>query len=135
MTASSPWVTWSKDLGDLAARRTAMCYLDIPWFGWLHIVNVHMNCLELGFKGDFDYLKQLIYQRHRHNNRGTLLMGDFNAPAAEEAYRHIVWNGQFIDQWFESNQRHFFRNIDKNPSASILFSSTFAVRSRSKRCA
>ena len=22
-------------------------------------------------------------------------MGDFNAPAREEAYRHIVWNGEF----------------------------------------
>ena len=35
-------------------------------------------------------------------------MGDFNAPAGEEAYRHIVWNGEFIDQWYETNPRHFF---------------------------
>ena len=104
----SPWVTWNKDPRDITSRRIAMCYLDIPWFGWLHIVNAHMNCLELGFKGDFDYLKQLIYERHRHNGRGTLLMGDFNAPAGEEAYRHIVWDGEFIDQWHESNPRHFF---------------------------
>jgi len=104
----SPWVTWNKDPRDITSRRIAMCYLEIPWFGWLYIVNAHMNCLELGFKGDFDYLKQLIYERRRHNGRGTLLMGDFNAPAGEEAYQHIVWDGEFIDQWHESNPCHFF---------------------------
>ena len=104
----SPWVTWNKDPHDLASRRITMCCLEVPWFGWLHIVNAHMNCLELDFKADFDYLKHLIYQRHGHNERGTLLMGDFNAPAGEEAYRHIVWNGEFIDQWYESNPGRFF---------------------------
>ena len=74
----SPWVTWNKDPHDLASRRITMCYLEIPWFGWLRIVNAHMNCLEMGFKGDFDYLKLLIYQRHRHNERGILLMGEVN---------------------------------------------------------
>ena len=108
----SPWVSWNKDPHDLASRRITMCYLEIPWFGWLHIVNAHMNCLELGFKGDFDYLKQLIEQRHRHNVRRTLLLGDFNAPAGEEAYRHIVWKGEFIDQWYESNPCQFFEPND-----------------------
>jgi maltose 6'-phosphate phosphatase len=104
----SPWVTWNKDPRDLASRRITMCYLDIPWFGWVHIVNAHMNCLESGFKGDFDYLKRLIHRRRLHNERGTLLMGDFNAPAGEEAYRHIVWNGEFIDQWYDTNPCLFF---------------------------
>jgi len=104
----SPWVTSNKETGHLASRRITMCYLEIPWFGWLHIVNAHMNCLESGFKADFDYLKQLIYQRDRHHVRGTLLMGDFNVPAGEEAYQHIVWGGEFIDQWHESNPRHFY---------------------------
>ena len=46
-----------------------------------------MNCLEWGFKADFEYLKQLLYQRDRHHVRGTLLMGDFNVPAGEEHIR------------------------------------------------
>ena len=85
-----------------------MCHLEIPSFGWVHIVNAHMNRLESGFKANFDYLKQLIYQRDRHHLRGTLLMGDFNVPAGEEGYQHIVWSGEFIDQWHESNPRHFY---------------------------
>ena len=104
----SPWVTWNKDTGHPASRRITMCYVEIPWFGWLHIVNAHMNCLELGFKADFDYLKQLIYQRDRHHVRGTLLMGDLNVPAGEEGYQHIVWGGEFIDQWHDSNPLHFY---------------------------
>jgi maltose 6'-phosphate phosphatase len=103
----SPWVSWSKQTNDIASRRIAMCRLDIPWFGRLHIVNAHMNCLELGFKGEFDYLKHLIYSRRRHEERGRLLIGDFNAPAGEEAYRHVVWNGEFIDQWNEANPHRF----------------------------
>lgn len=105
---ASPWVTWTKDTSQLASRRITMCYLDIPWFGLLHIVNTHMNCLEWGFKADFDYLKQLIYQRDGHHLRGTLLAGDFNAPAGKDGYQHIVWNGEFIDQWHESNPHNFF---------------------------
>jgi maltose 6'-phosphate phosphatase len=104
----SPWVTRNKDSGHFTSRRVTMCYLDIPWFGWLHIVNAHMNCLGAGFKADFDYLRQLIYQRDRHHIRGTLLVGDFNVPAGEEGYQHIVGSGEFIDQWYESNPRHFY---------------------------
>lgn len=104
----SPWVTWSKDTSQIASRRVTMCYLEIPWFGGLHIVNAHMNCLEWGFKPDFDYLKQLIYWRDRHHLRGTLLIGDFNVPAGEEGYQHIVWSGEFIDQWHESNPCSFY---------------------------
>jgi maltose 6'-phosphate phosphatase len=104
----SPWVTWNKDTSHIASRRITMCYLEIPWFGGLHIVNAHMNCLEMGFKADFDYLKQLIYWRDRHHLRGTLLIGDFNVPAGEEAYQHIVWSGEFIDQWHESNPCSFY---------------------------
>ena len=105
---ASPWVTWNKDTGHLTSRRITMSYLEIPRFGWLHIVNVHMNWLEAGFKADFDYLRQLIYQRDRHEVRGTLLIGDFNVPAGEEGYQHIVWSGEFIDQWYESNPRRFY---------------------------
>lgn len=104
----SPWVSWTKDTSQLASRRITMCYLEIPWFGLLHVVNTHMNCLEWGFKTDFDYLKHLIYQRDGHHLRGTLLAGDFNAPAGEDGYQHIVWNGEFIDQWHESNPHSFF---------------------------
>ena len=104
----SPWVSWTKDTGQLASRRITMCYLEIPWFGLLHVVNTHMNCLEWGFKADFDYLKHLIYQRDGHHLRGTLVAGDFNAPAGEDGYQHIVWNGEFIDQWHESNPHSFF---------------------------
>ena len=73
----SPWVTWNKDTGHLAARRITMGYLEIPWFGWLHIVNAHMNCLEWGFKADFDYLDQLIYQRDQHHVRRDSADGRF----------------------------------------------------------
>ncbi len=62
----------------------------------------------MGFKSDFDCLRRLIDERRRHDDRGTLLMGDFNAPAGEEAYQHVVRNGEFIDQWYESDPRRFF---------------------------
>jgi endonuclease/exonuclease/phosphatase family metal-dependent hydrolase len=54
---ASPWVTRNKDTSHLASRQITMCHLEIPWFGWPHIVNAHMHRLEPGFKADFDYLK------------------------------------------------------------------------------
>ena len=49
----SPWVTWNKDRGHLASRRITMCYLEIPWFGSLHIVNAQMICLEWGLRAEY----------------------------------------------------------------------------------
>lgn len=111
----APWVTWSNDAKNISARRITMCRVDIPGFGGLRIVNAHMNCLEFGFKDDFDRLKQVIDQRRRQNERGTLILGDFNAPAGQDAYRHIVWNGEFIDQWHEAHPDRFFEpsHLDK----------------------
>ena len=71
-------------------------------------------------------------------------MGDFNVPAGEEGYQHIVWSGEFIDQWYKSNPCHFYepshlKRINgwehrKQATRLDFIFNTFAVRSGSMKC-
>ncbi|MDZ4056144.1 MAG: hypothetical protein U1D69_04125, partial [Polynucleobacter sp.] len=49
---------------------------------------------------EFYNLKQLIYSRLHFGVRADLIVGDFNAPAGEQAYQTIVGNGEYVDQYF-----------------------------------
>ena len=130
---------------DISSRRIAMCRWTFGVRGAPHRERSD-ELPEFGFRGDSDRLKQLIDRSRRHHERGTLLLGDFNAPAGQDAYRHIVWNGEFIDQWHEANPDRFFEpslldrangwEHSKDPTRiDFVFKNTAAVRSASMTCA
>ena len=87
---------------------TATC-IDVPWFGLLHVANVHLSWVHHGFFDEYHRLKTLINSRQHFGVRGDLIVGDFNAPAGEHAYNHIVGNGEYVDQFCEMHPHCFYQ--------------------------
>lgn len=90
------------------SRNVTVSCIDVPWFGLLHIANVHLSWAHHGFYEEFARLKQLIASRRHFGVRGDLMVGDFNAPAGDHAYQHIVGNGEYVDQYYELHPQRFY---------------------------
>jgi len=91
------------------SRNITVSCIDVPWFGLLHIANVHLSWAHHGFFDEYRKLRQLIDSRLHFGVRGDLLVGDFNAPAGEHAYNHIVGNGVYVDQFYELHPQRFYQ--------------------------
>jgi maltose 6'-phosphate phosphatase len=90
------------------SRNITLTCLDLPNFGLLHLSNVHLSWAHHGFFEEYRHLKQLVQSRRHFGVRGDLLVGDFNAPAGEHAYQHIVGGAEYIDQFWELHPQRFF---------------------------
>lgn len=91
------------------SRNITLSCIDVPWFGLLHVANVHLSWAHHGFYEEFYNLKQLIYSRLHFGVRADLIVGDFNAPAGEQAYQTIVGNGEYVDQYFSVHPQRFYQ--------------------------
>lgn len=91
------------------SRNVTVSCIDVPWFGLLHIANVHLSWAHHGFFEEYVRLKQLIESRRHFGVRADLMVGDFNAPAGEHAYNHIVGNGEYVDQFYECHPQRFYQ--------------------------
>jgi maltose 6'-phosphate phosphatase len=90
------------------SRNVTLSCIDVPWFGLLHIANVHLSWAHHGFFDEYRRLKELVNSRHQFGVRGDLIVGDFNAPAGEHAYNHVVGYGEYVDQFYELHPQRFF---------------------------
>lgn len=90
------------------SRNVTVSCIDVPYFGLLHVANVHLSWAHHGFFEEFANLKHLIGSRLHFGVRADLMVGDFNAPAGEHAYNHIVGNGEYVDQFYELHPSRFF---------------------------
>lgn len=90
------------------SRNITVSCIDVPWFGLLHIANVHLSWAHHGFYEEFTQLRKLIQSRQHFGVRGNLIAGDFNAPAGDYAYQHIVGNGEYVDQFYELHPHRFY---------------------------
>jgi maltose 6'-phosphate phosphatase len=90
------------------SRNITVSCIEVPWFGLLHIANVHLSWAHHGFFEEYQRLKTLIDSRRHFGIRGDLIVGDFNAPAGESAYNHIVGHGEYIDQFYEQHPHRFY---------------------------
>ena len=91
------------------SRNVTVSCVDVPWFGLLHIANVHLSWAHHGFFAEFQRLKNLIHSRRHFGVRGDLIAGDFNAPAGEHAYQHIVGHAEYVDQFHELHPHNFYQ--------------------------
>lgn len=89
------------------SRNITLSCIDVPGFGLLHVANVHLSWAQHGFYQEYDNLIKLIHSRQHFGNRGDVIAGDFNAPAGEQAYNHIVGNGEYADQFHECHPHRF----------------------------
>lgn len=91
------------------SRNITVSCIDVPWFGLLHIANVHLSWAHHGFFEEYHRLKNLIYSRRHFGVRADLIVGDFNSPAGGHAYNHIVGNGEYVDQFYEKHPHRFYQ--------------------------
>lgn len=86
---------------------TATC-IELPWFGLVHISNVHLNWPNHGFYNEFDTVRWLISSRQWIRPRADLIVGDFNVPAGSHAYDHVAGSGEYVDQFYLLHPQRFF---------------------------
>lgn len=96
---------WRKD--NYMSRNVTVSCIDVPWFGLLHIANVHLSWAHHGFYEEFANLRRLIDSRRHFGARADLIAGDFNAPAGSHAYQQIVGNADYVDQFHELHPQRF----------------------------
>ncbi|PPD30791.1 MAG: hypothetical protein CTY19_15315 [Methylomonas sp.] len=104
----STYVSTDSNKDNYMSRNITLSCIDVPWFGLLHVSNVHLSWSHHGFYEEYARLKQLIASRRHFGFRGDLIVGDFNAPAGEHAYNHIVGNGDYVDQYHELHPQRFY---------------------------
>ena len=103
----SAYVSEDQRKDNYMSRNVTVSCIDVPWFGLMHVANVHLSWTYHGFYQEYSNLCQLIQSRQHFGVRGNLMVGDFNAPAGDHAYRHIVSNGDYVDQYHELHPHHF----------------------------
>lgn len=103
----SAYVSNDQRKDNYMSRNVTVSCIDVPWFGLLHIANVHLSWAHHGFFEEYERLKNLINSRRHFGIRGELIVGDFNAPAGEQAYNHIVGYGEYVDQFYELYPHRF----------------------------
>jgi maltose 6'-phosphate phosphatase len=91
------------------SRNVTVSCIQVPHFGLLHIANVHLSWSHHGFFEEYQQLKKLIDSRKHFGVRADLMVGDFNAPAGEQAYNHIVGHAEYVDQFCELHPQRFYQ--------------------------
>lgn len=104
----SAYVSNDQRKDNYMSRNVTLTCIDVPWYGLVHISNVHLSWSHHGFYEEFNRLKNLIYSRMNFGFRADLLVGDFNAPAGEGAYNYIVANQEYVDQFFQMHPQRFY---------------------------
>lgn len=104
----SAYVSLDQRKDNYMSRNVTLSCVDIPGFGLLHIANVHLSWVHHGFFEEFYRLRQLIESRRHFGVKADLIVGDFNAPAGEIAYNHIVGDREYVDQFHELHPGRFY---------------------------
>ena len=104
----SAYVSHDTRKDNYMSRNITVTCVDVLCFGLLHIANVHLSWAHHGFFEEYHRLRTLIESRRQFGFRGDLIVGDFNAPAGEPAYNHIVRHGEYIDQFYELHPHRFY---------------------------
>jgi maltose 6'-phosphate phosphatase len=104
----SAYVSHCQRKDNYMSRNVTVSCINVPWFGLLHIANVHLSWAHHGFFEEYSNLQRLINSRLHFGVRADLIVGDFNAPAGERAYQHIVGRREYVDQFYEMHPQRFF---------------------------
>jgi len=102
------YVSYCRRKDNYMSRNVTLSCIDLPRFGLLHVANVHLSWAHHGFFEEYGRLRGLIESRRHFGVRADLIVGDFNAPAGEHAYNHIVGNREYVDQFFELHPQRFY---------------------------
>lgn len=104
----SDYVSHNRRKDHYMSRNVTLTCVDVPYFGLLHLANVHLSWAHHGFFEEYRNLRRLIESRRHFGVRADLIVGDFNAPAGEHAYNHIVGNAEYVDQFHELHPQRFY---------------------------
>lgn len=104
----SAYVSWDQRKDNYMSRNITVSCIAVPWFGLLHVANVHLSWAHHGFFEEYANLRNLISSRLHFGVRADLMVGDFNAPAGGHAYHHIVHNQEYVDQFYVLHPHRFY---------------------------
>ncbi|MBF0288363.1 MAG: endonuclease/exonuclease/phosphatase family protein [SAR324 cluster bacterium] len=104
----SMYVSHNQNKDHFMSRNVTTSCIDVPRFGLLHVVNAHLNRAEHGGKEEFDAIRHLADSREHFGVRGGVLVGDFNTLPGTDAYHHMVYSTEYIDQWYEVAPHNFY---------------------------
>lgn len=104
----SSYVSACQRRDNYMSRNVTLSCIEVPRFGLLHVANVHLSWALHDFYSEYARLNELIRSRYRFGVRGDLMLGDFNAPAGEDAYKRIVGDAEYVDQFYERHPQRFF---------------------------
>ncbi len=107
----SGYVSDSKDIYDIHARRVVMAQVHVPYFGPVNLFSAHLSWPEDGFYTQFDRMRNWADECHSENVAATLLCGDFNIKAGSDAYCHIVRSSAYEDQYLKTINRQAYDRI------------------------
>jgi len=105
----SAYVSTDHSKKNYMSRNVTVSCIQVPHFGLLHIANVHLSWAHHGFFDEYRQLKKLIDSRKQFGVCADLMVGDFNAPAGEHAYNHIVGHAEYVDQFYELHPQRFYQ--------------------------
>jgi maltose 6'-phosphate phosphatase len=112
----SRYVSGSRDIHDIHARKAVMVRVHVPYMGPVNIYAVHLSWWDGGFPDQFETLVKWADAENRKGVAATFLCGDFNIKAGSRGYALIVGSGKYEDQFLEASSAELFRRIFRQPS-------------------
>jgi maltose 6'-phosphate phosphatase len=120
LSRNSKYVSTSRDIYDIHARKVIMVQIHVPYMGLINVFSAHLSWWHSGFHEQFTSLRRWVNELHTDGAVATLLCGDFNNKAGSDGYKTIVNSGEFEDQFLLANS-NFSPGLVENNRIDYIF--------------
>ncbi len=107
------YVSASRDIHDIHARKVVMAQIHFPYIGLINVFSVHLSWWTGGFQPQFEKLRQWANKVETDHVVATLLCGDFNNKAGSHGYMQIADSG-YEDQFLRAASPSVFTKVFRN---------------------
>jgi len=105
------YVSDSRDIHDIHARKVVMVQVHVPYMGLINVFSVHLSWWSDGFQEQFDNLRKWAGRKHTEGLAATLLCGDFNIEAGSRGYAYVAGTKEYEDKFLEIVSAKVFNKI------------------------
>jgi maltose 6'-phosphate phosphatase len=105
------YVSTSRDIHTIHARKVVMGQIDFPGIGPINVFSVHLSWWEDGFRQQFEKLRQWADDAQSGKVVATLLCGDFNSKAGSKGYMTIADGKEYEDQFLRAASPAVFAKV------------------------
>jgi len=108
------YVSTSKDIHNIHARKVVMGQIGFPGAGLINIFSVHLSWWMDGFWPQFEKLRQWAEEEESDKVAATLLCGDFNTKAGSRGYMLIADDSGYEDRFLQAASPAVFAKVFRN---------------------